>query len=103
MVYSLLGALLSLLAGKYLAYSHKLLHFYGTGCPEALCAALKCCFGPVLLHTQQPDFRIQPVISSLLSKMCACLVRASSCHDKSGTSCAQAGAAVLSAVENLAC
>lgn len=103
MVYSLLGLLLPLLAGKYLAYLHKLVNFCGTGFPEALYAALECCFSPVSLHIQQPDFRLQPVLSSLLSKMCACLVRASFRHDKSGTSCPQAGSAVLNAVENLAC
>lgn len=102
MVHFLLRALLSLLAGKYLAYLHKLLHFYVTGWPEASYAALKCCFGPVSLPIQQPDFRIQPVLSSLLSRMCACPVRAGSRRDKLGKSCAQAGSAVLSAVENLA-
>lgn len=73
MAYSLLGALLLLLAGKYLVYLHKHLHFYVTGCLEALYGTLKWYFGPM---SQQPDLRIQPVVSSLLSKMCACPVRA---------------------------
>lgn len=62
---SLLGALLSLLAGKHSssAYLPKCLDFLGQTAQRLNMASLQCRSGPMSLHIPQPGFKIQDVLS----------------------------------------